>query len=230
MWVRQMLDASNKQPPSSPPPPPHLLDEFYYLRIGPENVGPVKGFTVKSMIEAKSVNAATYIAKVGESQWTLLGAMPLFSALFNSPRAATGTGSRYAGFWVRAGAYLIDLVVINIAAFLIAFIIAFVGAALTGSTGDTGFISLIGVLVAIAYYIYFGSGKWQATPGKRALGIYIVRTDGAPISGTLAFGRYLSYVLSGLPLGLGFLMVGWSDENKALHDMICGTRVVYGKL
>lgn len=193
-------------------------------------MGPVKGFTVKSMIESKSVDAATYIAKVGESQWIPLGAMPLFSALFNSPRDATGTGIRYAGFWVRAGAYLIDGVVIYIAAFLISFIIVFVRALLTGSIGDTGFASLIGFLVAISYYIYFGSGRWLATPGKRALGIYIVRTDGAPISGRLALGRYLSYVLSGLPLGLGFLMVGWSNEKKALHDMICGTRVVYGKL
>jgi uncharacterized RDD family membrane protein YckC len=29
---------------------------------------------------------------------------------------------------------------------------------------------------------------------------------------------------------LGFFMIGWTQEKKGLHDMICGTRVVYGKL
>ena len=30
-------------------------------------------------------------------------------------------------------------------------------------------------------------------------------------------------------IDLGFFMIGWSDEKKGMHDMICLTRVVHGK-
>jgi uncharacterized RDD family membrane protein YckC len=89
---------------------------------------------------------------------------------------------------------------------------------------------VIAVVIIIVYYVKFNSGAWQATPGKRLVGIHIITVTGEPVSGWLAFGRYFAYMLSGLPLGLGFMWVGWNEEKKGFHDMVCGTRVIYGKL
>jgi uncharacterized RDD family membrane protein YckC len=36
--------------------------------------------------------------------------------------------------------------------------------------------------------------------------------------------------LSALPLGIGFFMIGWTDQKKGLHDIVCDTRVIHGKL
>jgi uncharacterized RDD family membrane protein YckC len=89
---------------------------------------------------------------------------------------------------------------------------------------------LVALGVGLFYYIYFPSGAWQATPGKRICGIHIIREDGRRVTAALALGRYLAYIISAIPLGIGFIMVAFTDQKKGLHDMICGTRVMYGKL
>ena len=95
---------------------------------------------------------------------------------------------------------------------------------------NANIIGVIEFVPIIAYYAYFSAGPWQATPGKRICGIYVIRTNGARLDAPFGALRYLTYFLSALPLGLGFLMPLWTKERKALHDIICGTRVVYGRL
>jgi hypothetical protein len=70
---------------------------------------------------------------------------------------------------------------------------------------------------------------WQATPGKRLCGIYITRADGRMINGWLAFGRISAATLSLIPLCIGFFMIGWTRQKTGLHDLVCRTRVVYGR-
>ena len=41
-----------------------------------------------------------------------------------------------------------------------------------------------------------------------------------------ATGRYFAKIISALTLGIGFLMVAWTDRKRGLHDMIDGTVVV----
>jgi uncharacterized RDD family membrane protein YckC len=40
----------------------------------------------------------------------------------------------------------------------------------------------------------------------------------------------LSYIISTKLLLIGFLLIAVTREKKGLHDIICGTRVVYGRL
>jgi uncharacterized RDD family membrane protein YckC len=44
-----------------------------------------------------------------------------------------------------------------------------------------------------------------------------------------ALARALASLLTAATLGLGFLMVIFTKEKIALHDLICGTRVFHGK-
>ena len=69
-------------------------------------------------------------------------------------------------------------------------------------------------------------GRHGATPGKMAWGLKVIRADGGTVSYGRAFGRFWAQLLSGLLLGIGFIMVAFDDEKRALHDHICDTRVI----
>jgi uncharacterized RDD family membrane protein YckC len=59
-----------------------------------------------------------------------------------------------------------------------------------------------------------------------AVGIKVVRTDGTRISLARGVGRFFAAMLSGLTLGIGFLMAAFTERKQGLHDMICDTLVV----
>jgi uncharacterized RDD family membrane protein YckC len=233
-------------------PPPHPFDEKWYVRANGETLGPYDGHRVKEMIEQAQLAADSPVARVGATQWSTIRDIPVFSALLPPlPGAAIGSpgytpvagaagGRRYAGFWIRFLAYFIDAIIINITVAAISFGVgALIGVASTANgmhdsekisaiAGGVG--AIIGIICAIAYYVVFCSGRWQATPGKRMLGIHLITVGGEKVGGWLALGRYLAYIISSLPFGIGFMMIGWNSEKQGLHDMICKTRVIYGKL
>ena len=68
---------------------------------------------------------------------------------------------------------------------------------------------------------------WSTTLGKRIFGLYVVRNDGSKIGFCRAFARYLCYNISGLILGIGFLMIAFSQDKRGLHDLMCDTKVVH---
>lgn len=82
----------------------------------------------------------------------------------------------------------------------------------------------LALLLGAGYYVYFW-GTRGATPGKGLFGLAVEGEDGAfPIGIPRASLRVLGYVLSGLVLGIGFVMVLFG--GRGLHDHIAGTRVV----
>jgi uncharacterized RDD family membrane protein YckC len=58
------------------------------------------------------------------------------------------------------------------------------------------------------------------------MGLKIVRTNGAPVTFTVALVRCLSSFFSAFVLFLGFFWIGWDREKQAWHDKIAGTIVV----
>ncbi len=132
-----------------------------------------------------------------------------------SPEAASGN-LRYAGFWIRVLAALIDSCVVAVAS---AFILILFGASMQNNP------LYIGVSV-----IYEGLliGRWNGqTLGKKTLGIKVISKDGRPCGEWQAFARALADLLSIFTLGIGYLMAAFSDEKRALHDRIAGTLHVY---
>ena len=64
------------------------------------------------------------------------------------------------------------------------------------------------------------------TPGKRVMGLRVIRLDGEPISLYIAFERAGGYA-AGLATGLlGFAQVLWDPNRQAIHDKIAGTVVI----
>jgi len=144
----------------------------------------------------------------------------------------------YAGFWKRFAAYCIDYVIVTSISYAVMIPIFMIGAVSMGSSGsfdspgDTvGVVLLIlGYLVAIflplVYFSWMPATKYQATLGKLAVGIKIVRGDGGRISLGRGIGRIFATLLSSLILFIGWIMAGFTERKQALHDMVCDTLVV----
>ena len=142
----------------------------------------------------------------------------------------------YAGFWIRFGAKIIDNIILALANGLLGLVAGFIIAPQAGASSDPGEINtavlggmallyILQIAVAAGYTSFF-LGKFSATPGKMALGIKVVRSDGSDISYMRGFGRYFAEILSGIILAIGYIMAAFDKEKRALHDHICDTRVI----
>jgi len=138
--------------------------------------------------------------------------------------AATFT---YAGFWIRFVAVLLDGVILFVASVIVQ--LAFAPMVRSGRPEmmltAMGIESLIGMAIGATYEGVFVS-RFGATPGKMALELKVVRPDGGPVSLGRAVGRYFAKIVSWMILAIGFIMAGFDSQKRALHDMICDTRVV----
>ncbi len=116
-----------------------------------------------------------------------------------------------AGFWVRALALLADGVWVGLLELAGWHYLKLPGLALAGA---------VGLLVILA-----GWSVWGTSPGKRLLRLYVCTADGqAGLGLPRTLLRLVGYLLSGLLLGIGFLMA-LSSSRQALHDRLAGTTV-----
>ena len=113
-----------------------------------------------------------------------------------------------AGFWKRFLAALLDHLL------LIGVVIALplIGAALY-------------LPIMVAYFV--GMWTWKGTTvGSLLLGLKLIRTDGSPVTFSVAFVRSLLSFFSFAVGCLGFLWAAWDTEKQTWHDKIAGTVVV----
>lgn len=143
---------------------------------------------------------------------------------------------RYAGFWIRTGAYLIDYLIQQILSLPLSL---WLGMRMTRALQPGGFTlnwnSLIfdysiavaaGFILAVLYTWLF-TARYDATPGKMLVRIRVVRADGTRLGYALALGRAFGEIVSSIPCMLGYLFVAFDRERRALHDFMCNTRVIY---
>lgn len=139
---------------------------------------------------------------------------------------------RIAGPYVRSLAYLLDLLIrggISVLAYLVLSVIG----VMVGVTVARGLTMLMTFFLMFFYYIVFESGKRGATPGKRAMGLRVVDTSGAPISFGQAFIRNMLRFADGMPLfsyGFGLLSSLLTKRFQRLGDLLANTVVVYDTL
>ena len=125
-----------------------------------------------------------------------------------------------AGFWVRAGAYMLDGLLIAIGQLLIFGFLLLVGIPKIAA-------NLCSSLLGIGYFIWMPAANSGQTLGKMAAGIAIVRMDGSPLTYLRCLGRWAGYLVSTIVAGLGFVIAAFTDQKRALHDYLADTRVVY---
>jgi uncharacterized RDD family membrane protein YckC len=145
----------------------------------------------------------------------------------------------YAGFWSRAAARIIDLLII-IAAFNLIYLVDRLGADAGLWTGmglgegipiGPGFYmtnvlrGLFFLTFPVFYYVYLHAMYGQ-TFGKMALKIKVVNDDETPLDYRKAFLRWLGYFLCDLTFYIGYLWAAFDPRKQGLHDKVCKTVVV----
>lgn len=136
-----------------------------------------------------------------------------------------------ATFWMRAVATLVDAGVVFGLQMILGGLLALAGSVTVvgsdGGAGETAFIvHFFSYLISFTYYIFF-TGYCGQTPGKMVLRIKVVRQDGSPVGyGRAAFREVPAKFLSGIIFGIGYLMVIFDEQKRALHDRMSDTYVI----
>ena len=135
----------------------------------------------------------------------------------------------YAGFWGRVGAYFIDGLLLCLVMYSCLFM-AYGLRYLEDPNAYWGPLQpLISYVLPAILVLLFWTIK-SATPGKMAIAATIVDAKtGAKPSTKQFLMRYFGYILSTLPLFLGFLWVVFDRRKQGWHDKLAGTVVVRRK-
>lgn len=208
-----------------------------YLGHAGARTGPYTMDQVRTLVSQGRFTPDDWAWYPGAPQWIAIRDLPGFGLQgfppppeYRAPiaRAAEAGLARYAGFWIRVLAAIIDGIALWIPIALVERIL------LAPETGDATAdlprtLGALG-LSAVVHWLYRGllhSSEWQATLGKRAVGIIVADEHGGRITFGHATGRYLAKFLSALTLGIGYAMAGLTQRKQALHDKIAGTVVMY---
>jgi uncharacterized RDD family membrane protein YckC len=221
--------------------------QWHYVQSG-RQAGPVAEDVLRRMVDTGAVGPSDLIWTDGFADWQPAGqvpefagrtaatAPPVFETENDSPYAApmvTVTRAygpsagrvSYAGFWKRFVALIIDGIVVQVAAFMGGALIGLTLGAVSRDVAEA-VAGVFGFLLQWLYFAIMECSDAQATLGKMALGIKVTNMNGQRIHFGRASGRYFGKIVSGLILGFGFLMAGFTDKKQALHDMLAGTLVV----
>ena len=154
--------------------------------------------------------------------------------------ATTARPLGYAGFWLRFVAWIIDQIVLRI-------VLTFVTLPLLAASGLRNMIFthppqspeeviallgafskfiVLGVVIEWLYYALLESSAWQATIGKKTLGLEVTDLAGRRISFARATGRYFGKFISAIIFLIGYFMAGFTEKKQALHDMMAGCLVM----
>lgn len=161
---------------------------------------------------------------------------------------------KYAGFWRRVLAHFIDQIILGfISSIIIIPIMVFLGFGIFSRFNNSnGFqienasfrpeelsyyeisllislvvvITIVSIIISWLYYALMESSRKQATVGKLILNIRVTTLSGERISFGRATGRYFAKILSSLILGLGYLVMLFSERKQTLHDMLSGCIII----
>ena len=164
------------------------------------------------------------------NSWVCASCKPVFVQKLKEGVAVSGM-MHYAGFWIRFGAIIIDGIILGIVNFLISIPMYILIAASASSDNPSGtyIYSILNYIInfgfGIAYETFF-LGKFGATLGKMACKLKVVTADGDKITYLRSFARYFAKWVSSITLCIGYIMAAFDEEKRALHDRICGTRVI----
>lgn len=146
-----------------------------------------------------------------------------------------------AGFWIRLVARIIDGLILGLLQNLAFALFGIRNAALerlmageitnpveaqAALYASLGSVMWLSLGTGLGYEMFF-LGFFGATPGKLCLGLKVVSDEGEKIGLLRAFFRYFAMQLSGCACAIGYIMAAFTENKRALHDMICGTRVVH---
>jgi uncharacterized RDD family membrane protein YckC len=135
---------------------------------------------------------------------------------------------RYASFWLRFGAFVIDMVLLLV--IIVPLLLWIYGIEFYLDKNSPMIAGPADILISYVFPVVATLIFWkyrQATPGKMLLNMRIVDADAfGPLSTGQLFGRYFAYLVSMIPVFLGFLWIAWDARKQSFHDKLAGTVVI----
>ena len=142
-----------------------------------------------------------------------------------------GIGSRFLAAVVDTTLIVVLLILANLTLFfLVANLLS--GEVITQSASwVAALLGLVSFAFLWGYYIFFEMLWNGQSPGKRWLGLRVVRTDGTPIGLSEAIIRNLIRIVDFLPAyyGVGVITMFLNEQARRLGDLAAGTLVVYDR-
>lgn len=141
----------------------------------------------------------------------------------------------YAGFWLRLAAYLIDSLALGLTAGVAVFMPLMSRGAIsaenpwaiyTNTSRQYVALQLLLMMIQWVYFALLESSPWQASLGKRMLGLLVTDLEGKRISFGRASARYFCSLLSSFILMAGFIMIAFTRQKQGLHDILTGCLVI----
>lgn len=207
-----------------------MTGTFFCNRCGAQNV--------EGSQFCASCGAPTSLASVGSPTGSSAGAAYAGSPAYAAPAGpysaiAPVAGVQYGGFWIRVVAAIVDAIILRVAVAPISVIFGGLGMAGVMSGLPHRGLEILGggvtiILLAFGSWLYeafMESSSYQATLGKMIFGMKVTDLNGNRISFERATGRHFAKWLSGMILGIGYIMVGFTARKQGLHDLLAGTLV-----
>lgn len=234
---------------------------------GDRRQGPYSIDEIRDFVNEGKIKDETLVWHTGEANWKAWKDFPeaseppepteeeLLKQTIETLLQSKLNRKRYAGFFVRANAFIIDNLILSIVGALFLYVMSLAGMldlnAVTeivnqyidnpASTelvskalelpGMSTFFTIWSIVQAI-YFIVFHA-VWGATPGKKLLRIHVEMANGEKLSWAFSFFRFVASIVTQATLifyGLGYLIVLIDPQKRALHDFVAQTRVVHNAI
>ena len=141
-----------------------------------------------------------------------------------------GMGSRFLAGLMDMFLILLLILAANLTLYALLNLLDALDSGVTGNWLWAAF-GLLTFLIFWGYYIFFEMAWNGQSPGKRRLGLRVIRTDGSPVTLTESFIRNLIRLFDFLPAyyGVGIITMFINKQSRRLGDLVAGTLVVHDR-
>ena len=234
---------------------------------GDRRQGPYSIDEIRDFVNEGKIKDETLVWHTGEANWKAWKDFPeaseppepseeeLLKQTIETLLQSRMNRKRYAGFFVRANAFIIDNIILSIFGALFLYVMSLAGMLDLNAVseivnqyienptstelvskaleipGMSAFFTIWSFVQAV-YFIVFHA-VWGATPGKKLLHIHVEMANGEKLSWAFSMFRFVASIVTKATLifyGLGYLIVLIDPQKRALHDFIAQTRVVHNAI
>lgn len=211
--------------------------QWFYVMDG-QQAGPASADVLIAKIVSGELFPRTQVWCAGMNAWLPAEQVPVLAAGLAATKSLTESDEspRYAGFWKRFAAAILDALILAVPGFVVLIIgFTFLGMTLPNTPEEEA-----NAIINTAWTLWVLGGllTWvvngfllealpiQGTLGKAAMAIYVANRQGGRLGFGRALGRNLAKVFSAALLGLGFFVLLFSREKQALHDRVTDSVVL----
>lgn len=141
----------------------------------------------------------------------------------------------YGGFFARAFAHIIDMMIVGVITLLIRFPLWIISFGIPENIWDAGILfsytikDILLYICGVSYYVLF-TYFTGVTLGKKLMNLRVVSADGGKLTlMNVIYRETIGRFLCTFILHIGYLIVGADREKRGLHDILSDTRVIYEK-